>query len=147
MEIEATVHGAGEETDKAVFTSLGRWILDAEVHKRLGMPVTARDGDVWFIIRDVITGRPHGFAQLRSLKGGKAGHIRYLFLTSDDLAAKRHFARHVLNHARAAGMRDIHTNDRRNSDVWPALGFKPKDNKRGGSFIRWELSEAKEGAK
>lgn len=147
MEIAATVHGAGEETDKAVFASLGRWILDAEVHKRLGMAVTARDGDVWFITRDTIAWRPHGFAQLRPLKGGKAGHIRYLFFTQDDLAAKRHFARDVLNHARTAGMRNVHTNDCRDSDVWPALGFKPKENKRGGSFIRWEWSEAQEGAK
>ncbi|HRJ61634.1 MAG TPA: hypothetical protein PKZ99_10700 [Azospirillaceae bacterium] len=144
MEIEATVHGAYEETDKAVFASLGRWIVDAEVHKRLGMAVTARDGDVWFVIRDIIAWSPRGFAQLRPIKGGKAGHIRYLFFTPDDLAAKRHFALHVLNHARAAGMRDVHTNDRRDSDVWPALGFKPKDNKRSGSFIRWEWSEAKE---
>lgn len=146
METEAMVHGAGIETDMAVFASLGRWIVDAEVHKRLGMAVTARTGDVWFINRDIIAGSPRGFAQLRTLKGGKAGHIRYLFVADSD-PEKEDFARHVLAHARAAGMRDIHTNDRRDSNVWPALGFKPKDNKRGGSFIRWEWSAAKEDVK
>lgn len=138
---EAYTQGQAQ-TDAILFSLVGHWAVSPIVAKKLGTSVTGEDGDVWFISFDD-DGKAVGFAQLRFHKN-KSAHIRYLYSDNgfqsvyDDLIEK------IFECVHFGEVSSLYTNDRRDSDIWPDLGFKPKDNKRGGSFIRWEWSKAME---
>ena len=120
-------------TDRDLFCIVGQWAVSEAVHDALGMPVTGRDGDVWFILSDA-----HGpacFCQARLQKNGTA-HLRYLYFNK--LPDGKKLLEGTLDELNSRGVKAVFTNDRRTATIWDKYGFTAYESNRKGSFVRWQ---------
>lgn len=138
MPIHIYTQGQNAAADRELFGTLGPMIADLELHKLLGMAITSRPGDVWHVMVDA-GGVLLGFALVRALKSQKSAHIRFLHAPGSARRAHQLLAS-VLKSAQAAGLRDLHTNDRAGAAIWPAHGFEQVKSNRRGVFVRWQLN-------
>lgn len=124
-------------TDAALYAAVGAWVLDKNVHERLGVGVSSEPGDVWILSRKA-DGVATGFVQMR-LSKSKTLHVRFLFAADDKPETENVLVRAALRHAAAAGATVVYTNDRIDSRVWSKHGFAMRDTgAKRGSFRRWE---------
>ena len=117
----------GDKNSDQLFTRIGHWIISKEVHKKLGVPVTAEPGDVWYVSKD-------GFAEIRPMANNHV-HLRYLYSESE--TARKELARYAIAEAKNLNAELIYTNDRTTETIWKSLGFKESKRKRT-KFSRWE---------
>jgi len=123
----------GKDTDAELFLSITKWAISEEVHEQIGMPVTARDGDLWLV--NIKNGKPVGFSQIRPMKNGNA-HLRYLH--SDSLTYKLELGRAAEEKSKEIGATCLYTNEREGSEVLTSLGFKMVKHHKNSRFARWE---------
>ncbi|MFV3077505.1 hypothetical protein [Niveispirillum fermenti] len=127
----------GTDGDSELFGSIGAWLVDKDIHARLGIAPTAARGDIWWIDYDD-DGQVIGFANARRFKLPKL-HIRLLIAVDDDAERPVRLVQAIEEYARATPLKQIYTNDRATSDFWPTLGYRmAPPNKRRGVFRRFE---------
>ncbi|MDR1958876.1 MAG: hypothetical protein LBQ54_07520 [Planctomycetaceae bacterium] len=116
------------EKDSELFAKVGHWCVSPEVHKRLGIAVSALPGDVWYV-------NDSGFLQARTAKNGSV-HIRFLFTADEkDTVNQESLIKSVLSDNEAAEL--VFTNDRKDSKIWKKFKFTPVEKEKG-TFCRWE---------
>jgi hypothetical protein len=140
MDITAYTQGEKASSDKALFGAIGHMLTDVTVHKKLGMAITSRPGDLWHV---GMSGRKVvGFALSRILSTGKAAHIRFIYAFGD-ADAERNLLLAALDTLRERGAIAVHSNDRKTNTLWKDNGFIMSESARRGEFVRWELKMEK----
>lgn len=119
-------------TDSELFSSIGKWAVSEDIHKALGMPVTSREEDIWFILSDKIG--LAGFCQVRVQKNATA-HLRYLYYNK--LPDGKKLLTAALAEFSGTGTKIVFTNDRKIATIWTLFGFKEQVSKCKGSFVQW----------
>jgi hypothetical protein len=116
------------ENDSELFSKIGHWVVNPDVHKRLGIAVSALPGDIWYV-------HESGFLQLRKSKNGNV-HIRFLFTEDEkDVSVQELLIQSALDDNADAEL--IFTNDRKISKIWKKFKFTEIEKERG-DFCRWE---------
>ena len=132
--IHTIIQGKTPETDLHLYYILGPLLIDADIHAQLGMPITSKPGDTWYIETDKnITYR--AFALLRHLKNGKTAHIRYLH--GHTTPPQKKLIERIIRDAQEHGLTALHTNDKTTHPLWARYGFIPQPTKRRGHYVRW----------
>jgi hypothetical protein len=77
------------ENDTELFGKIGHWCVSPEVHKQLGIAVSALCGDIWYVTDT-------GFLQLRKTKSDTI-HIRFLYSVDEkDLSTQESLVQNAL---------------------------------------------------
>lgn len=134
MRIDKLIQG---KDDRVIFGTVGSLLTDKKVHEELGMAITSKDDDEWYIIyngNDLL-----GFAVTRKTKSTKALHIRFLYLLDIDQAHKfkKLLIKEIIKNATNDNLKAVWTNDRKKERVWKDLKFDFTERSRG-EFGRWE---------
>jgi|WetSurMetagenome_2_1015567.scaffolds.fasta_scaffold00191_32 hypothetical protein len=137
MMIETFTHG-DDTTEDRLFSLIGRWLVSEDVIAKLGMPVTARAGDLW-LVEIGTSGLPVGFTQMRLLKSSATAHVRYLHAADGLKRTKDALLAAVIASAKGKKMATVYTNDRETEPLWERHKFKKIPRKRG-VFCRFELT-------
>jgi D-aminopeptidase len=122
-----------KESMSELYELVGHWVVDAEVHKEIGVPITAAEGDVWLVeaMRNVAS----GFAQFRMYENGSA-HLRYLYAKNKKIMNE--LLDEAIAEAGKVGAKLVYTNDRDNHGVLKDAGFKSAGKRKNTEFSRWE---------
>lgn len=136
--IETFKHG-DLNAEERLYCLIGGWIVSEDVIDKIGMPVTARSGDLWWVAFDA-KWQPSGFAQMRIQESGSA-HIRYLFVVDGDTsqARSRLLMAIIATAKKNRKIHTVYTNDRETETFWARHKFKKIPHKRG-VFCRFELT-------
>lgn len=119
------------EQDQELFGLIGQWVVDKDVHKEAGMPVTGMPGDLWLVCDDATA----CFCQLRLQKNSK-GHIR--FMLARTVRNRTALIRRAEAEAGKRGAHEVYANDRRSAAIWAKLGYAMQETGRQGEFRRWQ---------
>lgn len=134
MPIKEYIHGDGK--DYQLWGNVGRLIVDPTVHKKLGVAVSSKEKDVWWV-NMTEKSCTTGFASARPMQNGNL-HLRYFYSADDNAMELKTLVMRSVRYAREHGHKQIYTNQPRDM-VWLAkLGFKPIPKEKG-IFIKWEM--------
>ena len=134
MPIKEYVHGDGK--DYQLWGNVGRLIVDVEVHKKLGVSVSSKLKDIWWV-NLTKKSQTTGFASARPMLNNNL-HLRYIYSDSDSDIELKTLIINVVKYAKANQFKLIYTNQVRDMTLLSQLGFvqKPRDK---GNYVRWEL--------
>lgn len=134
MPVKEYVHGEGK--DYQLWGNVGRLIVDAEIHKKLGTAVSSKNKDIWWV---VMTEKSYttGFASARPMLN-KNLHLRYFYSSDDNELELKTLINRAVHYARDNGFKLVYTNQPRDTDLLAKMGFNPVPKEKG-NYIRWEL--------
>jgi len=120
--------------NKQIFGNVSTWLTSQSVHEELGMAITSKDDDFWYLafLKESLI----GFAVTRKIKSTNAYHVRFVYA---DPKTKNSIIQKILKDGQNEEINNIWTNDRETEQVWKELNFSFKKRARG-SFGRWEKS-------
>lgn len=138
MTIKMFLQGKSASSDRELFGMVGKFIVDATLHEKLGTAITSQDGDIWLVS---ITGKGEvrGFSTSRKLNAGL--HIRFVHCPNDSPLMCKTMISGLLKLAESDGCKCVWTNDKPDNEFWPEFGFKFTPRARG-IFGRWERKVA-----
>ena len=126
------------KTDYDLFAAVGRIALDPEVHKELGNSVSSLDGD-WWILSVRPAGNADGFVNMRVYdKASCSIHIRFAYALDNKIRTQ--LVKRAILKAKELKASVVYTNEKKQDELYPALGFKVKPTKRPGDYVRWEIT-------
>lgn len=137
MAIKVYIQGKSDRTDRELFGLIGHYLVDAAIQEELGIAVTSKPGDIWFV-SEHRNGEVRGFATSRLLKNGKL-HVRFVYCKEEALLVCKAMIQKAITQATEFECDAVFTNDRSTSGMWNEFGFKATQRARG-EFCRWELS-------
>ena len=135
MAIKVFIQGKSPFSDRELFGLVGRFLVSAEIQEQLGMAITSRDGDIWFV-SEHSNGEVRGFATSRLMKTGSL-HVRFVHCQDDALLVCKAMITKAITQAKEFDCRSVFTNDRETSTLWQEFGFSAVPRARG-TFCRWE---------
>lgn len=118
------------ENHLELFKYIGDLILNAEIIKLIGMPITAKESDKWYVSDSI-----KAFGQARKMSNNSF-HVRYLY--AENNIDKEKLLKFIVDDLKKEGVKLIYSNDRKTETVWKKLSFKMIENKKPGNFVRWE---------
>lgn len=127
-----------DKTDADLFASIGKLALNPEVHKELGNSVSSLDGD-WWIISIRPAGNADGFVTMRVYdKATCSIHIRFAYALDNKVRIQ--LVKRAISKAKELKASVVYTNEKKQDELWPSLGFKLHPTNRRGDYVRWEMT-------